>query len=188
MDIYIITGPPYSGKGTQCEILKKALRLEHISTGDRCRQEKENATPIGLTMAEYEEKGNLVPDEVMKSLFSQILDEHLDKQGILLDGYPRTTPQVDTLLELIKEKGLTIKRVLNIEVPREELLRRATERSQTSDRKDDKDPATHIKRIEIFEATTKPAITYMKEKLVVDSFNGMGSKEEISRVIRTALR
>ena len=60
MEILIITGPPYSGKGTQCEILKEQLKFEHISTGDRCRSEKQNETEIGKIMSEYEEKGDLV--------------------------------------------------------------------------------------------------------------------------------
>ncbi|MCE7993462.1 MAG: AAA family ATPase [Roseivirga sp.] len=184
MDIYIITGPPYSGKGTQSEILTRELQLKHISTGDRCRLEQEQQTAIGLVMAEYHRKGDLVPDSIMKSLFGQILDENIEEIGIILDGYPRTTAQVDTLLELVREKGLRIKRVLNIEVPRAELMKRAMERASTSDREDDKAPATHIKRIEIFEATTKPAIAYMKEKLRVDTFNGMGTIEETSRLIR----
>ncbi len=69
MEILIITGPPYSGKGTQCEILNEQMDFEHISTGDRCRMEKKNKTEIGKVMAEYEEKGDLVPDSLMKELF-----------------------------------------------------------------------------------------------------------------------
>src|SRR5882757_4005949 len=99
MKIVIVTGPPYSGKGTQCEIISKILHFTHLSTGDRCRQEKDNKTEMGMILSKYEEKGDLVPDSIMKTLFSQILDENKDGNGILLDGYPRTRPQVDDLLE-----------------------------------------------------------------------------------------
>jgi len=101
MEILIITGPPYSGKGTQCEILIKELGFKHISTGDRCRQEKEKKTEIGKVMATYEEKGDLVPNTIMKALFDQILEENKTGAGIILDGYPRTQPQVDDLIELV---------------------------------------------------------------------------------------
>lgn len=167
MEILIITGPPYSGKGTQCNVLKELLHFEHISTGDRCREEKKNKTSIGKIMSEYEEKGDLVPDTIMKDLFSKILDENKTKAGIILDGYPRTKPQVDDLLALVEAKNMEIGKVLNIEVPKEELLIRAQKRAETSNRKDDKDPKIHIKRIEVFEEATRPAIEYMKSKIKV---------------------
>jgi adenylate kinase len=186
MKILIITGPPYSGKGTQCEIISQELQFTHISTGDRCRQEKVNRTEIGKIMSQYEEKGDLVPDSIMKTLFGQILDENKAREGILLDGYPRTKPQVDDLLELVKEKELEITLVLNILVPREELLNRAMKRASSSNREDDKNPETHLKRVHIFESQTLPAIDYMKTKLAVVDVDGIGSIEEITgRIMRS---
>ncbi|NAS31758.1 AAA family ATPase [Flavobacteriaceae bacterium R38] len=187
MEILIITGPPYSGKGTQCEILKTQLNFEHISTGDRCRFEKENGTEIGKVMSEYEEKGDLVPDSIMKDLFSKILDENKSKAGIILDGYPRTTPQVNDLIELVNSKQMKIGKVLNIEVPKSELLERAKKRSETSDRKDDKDSQIHIKRINVFEESTRPAIGYMKSKINVETFDGLGTINEITERIKASL-
>ncbi|QLC67347.1 nucleoside monophosphate kinase [Flavobacterium sp. LPB0248] len=187
MEILIITGPPYSGKGTQCEILKDELKFEHISTGDRCRLEKQNETEIGKIMSQYEEKGDLVPDSIMKDLFSKILDENRNAKGIILDGYPRTEPQVNDLLELVKSKNLEIGKVINIDVPKEELLKRAQKRAETSNRKDDKDVSIHLKRIEVFESSTRPAIEYMKSKIKVLTFDGMGTIEEITKRIKDNL-
>lgn len=187
MEILIITGPPYSGKGTQCEILTDLLDFQHISTGDRCRQEKENQTEIGKIMSVYEEKGDLVPDTIMKSLFSQILDENETNKGIILDGYPRTKPQVDDLLELVKSKNKKIGKVLNIEVPKTELLKRAEKRALTSTRKDDKDPEIHQKRIRVFETETRPAIAYLKTKVDVITFKGLGTVEELTEKIKSNL-
>lgn len=187
MQLYIITGPPYCGKGTQCEVLTKALNLKHISTGDRCRLEKETGTKIGLIMSEYQEKGNFVPDNIMQDLFSQILDENKHEHGIILDGYPRTQPQVDHLLVLLKEKGLAISKVLNIEVPKEELLKRAQKRAETSTRADDKDINIHYKRIDDFQNLTLPAIEYMKTKMEVVSFDGMGSVDAVTNKIKACL-
>lgn len=187
MEILIITGPPYSGKGTQCDILKDELKFEHISTGDRCRLEKQNETEIGKIMSQYEEKGDLVPDSIMKDLFSKILDENLTSKGIILDGYPRTEPQVNDLLELVKSKNLEIGKVINIDVPKEELLKRAKKRAETSNRKDDKDANIHLKRIKVFENSTRPAIEYMKTKIKVLTFDGMGTIEEITKRIKDNL-
>lgn len=187
MDILVITGPPYSGKGTQCEILKDFLGYVHVSTGDRCRLEKANNTEVGKIMCLYEEKGDLVPDSVMKKMFGQIIDENLTQNGIILDGFPRTIPQVDDLIELVISKGLKISRVINIEVPKEELLKRANKRAETSTRKDDKDAQIHLKRLEVFEAITRHSIDYMKTKLTVSSFDGLGNIQEITNKIKKSL-
>lgn len=187
MEILVITGPPYSGKGTQCEILKKELKFEHISTGDRCRLEKQNETEIGKIMSEYEEKGDLVPDSIMKDLFSKILDENRSTSGIILDGYPRTEPQVNDLMELIESKNMEIGKVINIDVPKSELLKRAQKRAETSNRKDDKDAEIHLKRIEVFESSTRPAIEYMKSKIKVLTFDGLGTIDEITTRIKDNL-
>lgn len=187
MDIIIITGPPYSGKGTQCEFLKENFQLTHVSTGELIRTEKENKTEVGRLMSEYADRGELVPDEVMKSLFAKVIDENSSNKGIILDGYPRTIPQVDTLLALTQEKNTPITYVLNIEVPTEELLKRAQKRAETSDRLDDKDPEIHTRRIDIFESSTKPAIEYLKSKLNVLNINGLGKIEDITALISTHL-
>jgi adenylate kinase len=187
MEILIITGPPYSGKGTQCNVIKELLGFEHVSTGDKCREEKQKETEIGKIMSQYEEKGNLVPDSIMKDLFSKILDENKAKKGIILDGYPRTIAQVDDLLELVHSKKLKIGKVLNIDVPKSELLIRAQKRAETSTRKDDKDPEIHVKRIEVFEESTRPAIEYMKSKIKVLTFDGLGTIEEITERIKASL-
>lgn len=187
MVILIITGPPYSGKGTQCDILKEELKFQHISTGDKCRLEKQNKTEIGKIMSKYEEKGDLVPDSIMKDLFSKILDENASSNGIILDGYPRTITQVNDLMELIELKKMEIGKVINIDVPKTELLKRAKKRAETSNRKDDKDAEIHIKRIEVFENSTRPAIEYMKSKIKVLTFDGLGTIDEIAKRIKASL-
>lgn len=183
MKILIITGPPYSGKGTQCEIISKELHYTHVSTGDRVREEKAQRTEIGRIISGYEEKGDLVPDSIMKTLFGQILDENKHRKGILLDGYPRTKPQVNDLLELVQAKELEIGLVINIQVPREELLQRAMKRAADSNRADDRNPETHLKRVRIFESQTLPAIEYMKTRLSVADIDGIGGIGEITRRI-----
>jgi adenylate kinase len=183
MEILIITGPPYSGKGTQCEMLKSILAFSHISTGDYIRAEKNNKTPIGMIMSEYQAKGNFVPDAIMEELIEKIIDQHMQEKGIILDGYPRTIAQANSLKELFDKKGLKVKQVINIDVPENVLLERAANRAATSDRTDDKDPAIHFKRIALFESETRPTITHMSSQFPVVTINGQGSIEEIKQSI-----
>jgi adenylate kinase len=188
MQILVITGPPYSGKGTQCEILEEILKFKHISTGERIRAEKDNDTRIGQIMKEYEERGLLVPDEIMEELLTQIIVENEKEKGIIFDGYPRTSPQVDTLIKLLNDHNKEINQVINIEVPKDILLNRAKERAKNSTREDDKDESIHIRRIEVFEANTKPAIEYFKTKMKVDDIDGIGTIEEITNRIKYAIQ
>lgn len=183
MQILVITGPPYSGKGTQCEVLEEKLKYKHISTGDRIRSEKENNTEMEKVMKEYEERGMLVPDQIMEKLLNQIILENEQEEGIIFDGYPRTPSQVNTLIRSLGNNQKQINQVINIEVSTEELLKRAKERAKNSNRKDDMDESIHIKRIQIFEENTRPAIKYLKSKLKVDDINGIGTIQEITQRI-----
>jgi adenylate kinase len=187
MEILIITGPPYSGKGTQCEILKTSLGFNHISTGDRIRKEKEEKTSIGILMTEYEENGSLVPDEIMQELLGKIMDENSGTKGIILDGYPRTKSQVDTIVNLLAEKKTDVNVVINIAVPKNELLNRAMKRAENSTRKDDLNSDIHVKRIEIFETETRPSIEYMRDKFNVVDIDGLGTIENITSAINKVI-
>ncbi|MFL5742798.1 MAG: adenylate kinase family protein [Flavisolibacter sp.] len=187
MDVLIITGPPYLGKGTQCGILGATLGFNHVSTGDRIRKEKRENSSIGKVMTDYEENGILVPDGVMEQLIGQIVDENLHAKGIILDGYPRTKSQVDTLVSLLTRKKLLVKAVININVPKDELLARAKKRAENSIRKDDLNSHIHLKRIEIFEAETRPAIEHMRDKLKVIDINGLGTIADITKAIHETI-
>lgn len=183
MEILIITGPPYSGKGTQCEALKHVLGFKHISTGDRCRLEKRNDSELGRVMSQYEEKGELVPDMIMKNLLNTILEENKEEKGIILDGYPRTISQVDYLLTLIQLSKIHINKVVQIEVNKQELQRRALRRASKSGRVDDCNKKVRENRMQIFDLSTKPSIEYMKTKMNVFTCYSRGTKEELTQKI-----
>jgi adenylate kinase len=187
MKIIIITGPPYSGKGTQCDELVKEYELAHISTGEHIRKEKDTKSELGKIMSDYDVKGELVPDEIMKRLLKKLIKEHENNSGIILDGYPRTIPQVKDLIEVLTERDLSIDTIINIEVPTDELLNRAKKRAETSTREDDKNPETHYKRIRVFEEQTKPTIEYMKKEFTVNTFDGLGTVEEITERIKASM-
>lgn len=183
MKFIIITGPPYSGKGTQCDELVKKYGLTHISTGEQIRTEKEEKSELGKIMSDFDEKGELVPDKIMKQLLDKLIEENKNASGIILDGYPRTIPQIHDLQNVLKSKNISIDNIINIEVPNDELLKRAKKRAETSTREDDKNPETHYKRIRVFEEQTKPTIEYMKNEFQVNSFDGLGTIEKITERI-----
>ena len=187
MKFIIITGPPYSGKGTQCDELVKEFGLIHLSTGEHIRKEKDEKTELGITMSDYDERGELVPDEKMKQLLDQLIEENKEASGIILDGYPRTIPQVHDLVNVLDSRNIPIDNIINIEVPTDELLKRAKKRAETSTREDDKNPETHYKRIRVFEEQTKPTIEYMKKEFKVNTFDGLGTVEEITERIKASM-
>ncbi len=187
MKTIIVTGPPYSGKGTQCEILEKELGYYHLSTGEALRAEEEAGTDLGALTAPYSDAGEYVPDDVMKMFLAGLIEKNADKRGLILDGYPRTVPQVDTLLELGAENGLEFTHVINLNVEKEELLARANNRAKNSTREDDKDVKKHYKRIEKFQTSTIPAIEYLGKKMTISQINGMAGIEETTASIREVI-
>ena len=99
----IFLGPPACGKGTQTDLLAKALNLPHVDTGSLLRAEIKKQTPDGILADSYISKGNLVPVELVGSIIGARLAEDDCKSGFILDGYPRSIEQAD-MLEVIRKK------------------------------------------------------------------------------------
>lgn len=173
MEIIIISGPPYCGKGTQCKLLEDKFGYKHVSTGDIIREEKEKGSLLGEKLREYDKKGELIPNDLMQVIIDYKLVE-LSKHKIILDGYPRTVAQSNFLVSSFME----IKMIINIYVDREELLKRAELRSKTSNREDDI-PELYCKRIDIYEKETKPAVEYLGKLYPIIHVNGNNSIENV---------
>jgi len=121
----IISGPPAAGKGTQCEFIKKEWGLAHISTGDLLREAVQNKTPVGAVAAGFMARGELVPDELIIDLVTQRLaQDDVKHQGWLLDGFPRTKAQADSLTS----KGIRPDLFILLEVDDDELVERVVGR------------------------------------------------------------
>ncbi|HHU69478.1 MAG TPA: nucleoside monophosphate kinase, partial [Thermoanaerobacterales bacterium] len=124
----VFLGPPGAGKGTQSEKLSKELNIPHISTGDIFRKNIKEQTTLGIKAKEYMDKGLLVPDDIVVEIVKTRLLESDCKEGFMLDGFPRTEIQAKALDNALKEMGLKLDCVINIEVPSEELISRLTGR------------------------------------------------------------
>src|SRR5689334_19690568 len=103
--IIILLGAPGAGKGTQAEILDERLHLVHISSGDLLRDHRKRGTELGKKADKYMKVGELVPDELVTQMVLDRLDTPDTERGVLLDGFPRTLPQVVALDEYLDQKG-----------------------------------------------------------------------------------
>jgi adenylate kinase len=122
----VLVGPPASGKGTQAAILTGRLGVPKISTGDMLRAARVAGTELGKKAEAFMNAGKLVPDEVVIGLVAERLQEADAQTGFILDGFPRTVPQAEALGALLEGRGTPLQAVVQIDVPRELLVERAT--------------------------------------------------------------
>lgn len=209
----ILMGPPGAGKGTQAEKLVELYQIPHISTGDMFRKAQKDGTELGLKAKEYMEQGQLVPDEVTVGIVRERQAEADCKDGFLLDGFPRTVQQADALDGILKDLGMVLDRVINIEVDKAFLVDRLTGRrvcrtcgatfhvvnkapkvegvcdkcgGELYQRNDDK-IETVSNRLDVYAAQTAPLIEYYQSKGIMSSIDGSKSMEDVLADIRSAL-
>ncbi len=120
----ILLGPPGAGKGTQAVNLSRELQIPHISTGDIFRANIREGTALGLRAKSYIDAGSLVPDELTVTIVTDRIQRDDCKNGFLLDGFPRTIPQAESLAAALKSMNARIDAVINLEVPDDVIVRR----------------------------------------------------------------
>lgn len=175
----ILFGPPGAGKGTQSEKLLGAYGLKHISTGDLLRAERKAGTELGVKADAYISKGDLVPDEVVVGMVRNFMKENSDANGFIFDGFPRTTPQAQSLDGLLSEFDTQIHLVMGLEVEEDELVKRLLLRGQSSGRVDDQDESTIRNRFREYQNKTLPLQDYYEKAGTYKGVQGMGEIEEI---------
>lgn len=124
----LFMGPPGAGKGTQAEVIVNEFGIPHISTGDAFRLAIKQETPVGMKAKEYMDQGLLVPDDVTVGIVRERLQQPDCEKGFLLDGFPRTLSQAESLEELLQGLGRKLDHVINLKVDRNKLLARLTGR------------------------------------------------------------
>lgn len=179
----VFMGPPGAGKGTQAKIAAKELGVAHISTGEMLRAAVDAGSILGNRVKQIMERGQLVPDDLMVSLISERVLEPDCQAGYILDGFPRTVSQANSLDAMLEVKGEKLDLALYFDVPSTEVLNRLEMRRVQEGRSDDT-IATQRERLKIYEEQTFPLIDYYTSNGLLKKVDGMGDVEEIqARVV-----
>ena len=187
MQNIMILGAPGSGKGTQGKLLAQHLGIPQVSTGDLLRAAMKQGTPLGLKAKEFYDKGLLVPDELIFGLIQEILDSPPARNGVLMDGFPRTIPQAEAVDRMLKAKGARVDRVLLLEVAEDELVERLLGRAAKEGRADD-NMESITQRLKVYHAQTAPLIEFYTKRGVVVRVPGMGSVDDIQVRMKQAVQ
>lgn len=184
----VLFGPPGAGKGTQSERIIEKFDLIHLSTGDIFRANIGSETALGKLAKSYIDKGQLVPDEVTIDMLKSEVNKYANPKGFIFDGFPRTSVQATALDEFLAEKGTSIKAMIALDVPEEELKDRLRKRALDSGRTDDADPTIIANRIAVYKKETAPVKEFYQQQNKLHLINGKGSIEEISEAIASTIQ
>lgn len=180
----VIFGAPGAGKGTQSDFIVEHYGLTHVSTGDLLRKEIAEQTELGKRIKSIMDAGQLVSDDIVVEMMDKAIAA--DTKGMLFDGFPRTVAQAQALDTLLAKHGREVTCMVDLEVPRDELMRRLLERAKIQGRSDDNE-VTISHRLEEYRTKTLPVAEHYAaqgKKIVID---GLGTVEEIAARIREAL-
>jgi adenylate kinase len=209
----VLLGPPGAGKGTQAKLLRDRFEACQISTGDILRKAVADKSPLGKEAESYLSRGELVPDDVIVRLVGERLKQKDCANGFVLDGFPRTLPQAESLEGILKTLALPLDAVLSIQVPHDVIVQRLAGRrncqncgalyhvnfdppsnGETCDRcdgdlqqRDDDREETITTRLRVYESQTAPLANYYRERGKLREINGVGKVEDIQKRIVEAL-
>lgn len=212
----VLIGPPGAGKGTQAKLLQERRGLTHISSGDLLRAAITAGTEKGREAKSYMDRGELVPDTLVIALIDDRLARR-EGRGFVLDGFPRTVPQAESLGRMLAERPCRIDAAVSIEVPTAELVARLAGRRTCRVcgamyhllfdkpsavgrcdkcggelyQRDDDNEETIRARLEVFERQTQPVLDYYASQGMLRHVEGRGTPadvlERVIAAIETAL-
>jgi adenylate kinase len=175
----LIIGPPGAGKGTQAERISMRLGVVTISTGDTFRANVKGGTPLGVEAKKYLDAGDFVPDSVTNKMVRDRLSEPDVGNGFLLDGYPRTTAQVDYLDESLAKANKRLDLVLQLTADDDELVHRLLGRAQDKGRSDDNDVVIRH-RLDLYHELTEAVVANYAERGILTRVEGSGAVDEVT--------
>jgi len=212
----MLLGPPGSGKGTQAAKIMQTYGIPAISTGDALREQLAQGSELGRMAKSYMDEGKLVPDEIIIILVESLFKEKDTKNGFLLDGFPRTIVQAASLDAFLAEKGTPLDKVFFLKVPDDVLIQRIAHRRicpacgivynmngrkpGTEDycdecgtilvQREDDEPATVKKRLDVYNEQTRPLIDYYVKQGILIEIDGTKNvdtlQEQIDRELKIA--
>lgn len=182
----LLLAPPGAGKGTQGQRLATRFRVRHIAAGDLLRAEAQSGSRLGLGIAAYQARGDLVPDQIVLDLLTPVVVEAAARGGYILDGFPRNLPQATAAAELAARLGVTLQAVVYLHAPEEVLTRRLLGRASQSGRADDTaDVIRH--RLQVFAETTGPLVPYYTERGILIAVDADQPPDSVTADIQAQL-
>ncbi len=179
----VFLGPPNSGKGTQAVTLAEALGIPAISTGDMLRAAVADGSDLGKRVEGVMAAGELVSDELMAEVVKDRLAKDDAKEGFLLDGYPRTLPQADTLQSILDGQAVSLDVAVLIDAPEDVLVERALGRGRVDDQED-----VVRERLRVYREKTAPLIGWFEERGLLRRVDGNQEIERVGKDVLAAVR
>ncbi|MFH1105093.1 MAG: adenylate kinase [Actinomycetota bacterium] len=168
----LIVGPPGAGKGTQADVLCKAIGIPHVSTGEMLRDHVGRGTGLGVRAKAIMDAGDLVPDDIVIAMVRERLNAPDAACGFLLDGFPRTRAQAEALDGVLGGAGLDA--VITIDVPEDEAVQRIMLRGRSDDTEE-----TVRNRLAVYREQTAPLIDFYERRGLVRPVEGVGGVGEV---------
>ena len=181
--IVALLGPPGSGKGAQATRLREQFDFTPLATGDLLREERAGGTDLGRRAAEYMDRGDLVPDDLIVAVIRDAI-AGLDGKPILLDGFPRTLPQAEALDRALEDRGRKLTAAVLIDVPDEVVVERIGGRH---DGREDDRPETVLERLRVYHRETEPLIAYYEQRDLLRRVDGARDPGAVAADVRGAL-
>jgi len=182
----VLLGAPGSGKGTQAVMLKAALKVPHISTGDLLRAAVRAGTPLGVKAKAVMEAGKLVSDDIVLGMLEERLAQPDAAGGFILDGYPRNLAQCEALEALLARIRRPLDVAIKLKVPSELIVERIAGRAAAEGRKDDT-PETVRERLRVYSEQTAPVAEHFAALGHLRIVDGVGDVDEVFKRILAAL-
>ncbi|MEZ5690595.1 MAG: adenylate kinase [Rickettsiales bacterium] len=211
----ILLGPPGAGKGTQAQYLQNKLSIAKLSTGDMLRAAVASGSDIGTKAKDIMDNGGLVPDELVLDLIRERIKQSDCVNGFILDGFPRTLKQAESLDDMLEGEGAAIDCVIEIKINDEALVKRIAGRFSCSGcgagyhdsfkkpqkdgvcdecgatdftRRADDNAGTVAKRLEAYHQQTAPLLPYYRQKGMLESVDGMAEIGDVTKSIDDILK
>lgn len=180
---FSILGAPGCGKGTQAKIIQERLGYYHVSSGDIFRNAIARQDPAALQVQDLMTRGELVPDEVIKDMveneLKNIIADHPEIHGIILDGFPRSIGQAEMLDEIAQDLNLCFTGMVNLDVPEPILIDRLLARGAGAEQRPDDNEEVIRERMKVYYRKTHPLIEHFSKRNQLVNVDGLGSMEEV---------
>ena len=206
----LLIGPPGGGKGTQAKMIVDKFKIPQISTGDMLREHVKSNSSLGKKAKEFMDKGELVPDKIILDMMKKKLMEDDCKNGYILDGFPRTEYQARILSESLTTKSKNIDKVIYIDVPIDELIKRLSNRYICSDcqapqnlnpsdsktctvcggdlyQRADDNMSSVTTRLDVYQRETIPVLDFYRSQDLVITIDGTGPINCINKRVQSQI-